>query len=264
MMTMQRSEINIEQTEEPIERRVLGGYLSVRSEHEADAGERSSTFKEKCNQGVAALKWLKEVISALSSIKTFVASALGMGLFAFSTSSQVNLLSDLFPQISGGKQFLWSAPDGAVKAGFESGCARPNLGNAFGFLDVSSGLRLQYDVVPNLRSGGWGVHWDNTSTKHFDASEFETFSVWVRGSGGDESFEIGLKDTNGVEAKIDSKDRISADALKRGVEVVIRLSEFKDVNVRSLHNVSISFNESHGSGSLCFNNLRFEKPSLRT
>ena len=72
----------------------------------------------------------------------------------------------------------------------------------------------------------------------------------MRSGSGDESFEIGLKDTQGVEVKIESKDRVAADALKSGVEIMIPLSEFKGVNVRSLNNVSISFNEAHGSGGL--------------
>ncbi|MBK9952040.1 MAG: hypothetical protein IPP10_11105 [Candidatus Competibacteraceae bacterium] len=262
MMAMRRHEINLDESQEAGERRVLGGRLPVREA--AEDRTRRRTFKERCDQGLTALKWLKDATTALSSLKSIVASAFGVGIFVYSTSSPVSLLAELFPQISGGKQFMWSDPNSALKAGFDSACARPNLRNAFGLLAVGSGLRLQYGLTPNLQSGGWGVHWASTPTKHFDASEFEAFSVWVRGGSGDESFEIGLKDTQGVEVKIESKDRVAADALKSGVEIVIPLSEFKGVNVRSLNNVSISFNEAHGSGGLCFNNLKFEKPNIDT
>lgn len=261
-MAIRRDEINLEETQEAVERRVLGSRLSDRDE--ADDRNRPRTFKERCDQGLTALKWLKDAASTLSSLKSIVASALGMGIFVYSTSSPVSLLSELFPQISGGKQFMWSDPNSAIKAGFDSACARPNWRNAFGLLGVESGLRLQYGLAPDSRSGGWGIHWASTPTQHFDASEFEAFTVWVRGTGGDESFEVGLKDTQGAEVKIESKDRVAADALKRGVEIVIPLRDFKGVNLRSLNNVSVSFNESHGSGSLCFNNLGFEKPDMRT
>lgn len=261
-MTMRRSDIDLDETQDAIERRVLGGGSSV--PQEANDQKRRPTFKERCDQGLIALKWVKDAASTVSSIKTVVASLLGMGIFAYSTSSPVSLLSDLFPQIGGGKQFMWSDPAGALKAGFDSACARPTLRTAFGLLGTGSGLRLQYGLAPNSQGGGWGVHWDGTPIKRFDASEFEAVSVWVRGGSGDEAFEIGLKDTKGMEVKIESKDRIAAGALKHGVEMVIPLSEFKGVNMRSLNNISISFNESHGSGSLCFNNLTFEKPSLRT
>ncbi|MBL8258307.1 MAG: hypothetical protein JNM60_00630 [Candidatus Competibacteraceae bacterium] len=261
MMAMRQNETNLDETQEMIERRVLGGHLLVRGENENQ--ERVSSFKKRCDQVLTSVKWVKEVTSALSSIKAIIASAFGMGLFVFSTTSQVNLLSELFPQISGGKQFSWSDPDGTIKAGFDSGCARPTWRNAFGFLGVPSGFRLQYGLVPNWRGGGWGVHWAGTTTQHFDASGFNALRVWVRGANGDEAFEIGLKDTKGKEVKIESKDRVAADALKGGVEMTIPLSEFQGLNLNSLNNISISFNESHGSGSLCFNNLSFEKPSLR-
>ena len=70
-------------------------------------------------------------------------------------------------------------------------------------------------------------------------------------------FEIGLKDTNSNETKIESKDWIVASDLRNGVEITIPLAEFRDVNKKSLNNVSFSFNSRHGSGSICVGSMAF-------
>jgi hypothetical protein len=64
-------------------------------------------------------------------------------------------------------------------------------------------------------------------------------------------------------SKIESKERIPVDKLRNGVEVNIPLAEFKDVDKKSLNNISFGFNSSYGSGSLCIDNIAFGRKSSR-
>ncbi|HRZ07571.1 MAG TPA: hypothetical protein P5102_15780 [Candidatus Competibacteraceae bacterium] len=214
------------------------------------------TFADRLKKTLGVLKWLKELMITLAWLKGVVAFVVSL-VFIYLSSSPTKPLSELFPQATAGRQFLWAHPDQSVKAGFDSRCAKPKLKNGFGFFGASSGLQIQYGVAPDMQQGGWGVHWDHAPTQSFDASGFDHFSFWVRGVSGDESFEIGLKDTSARETKIESKDWIATRALRNGVEVIIPLAEFGDVNKKSLNNISFSFNALHGSGTLCIDNIAF-------
>ncbi|HCK82725.1 MAG TPA: hypothetical protein DIC59_14835 [Candidatus Competibacteraceae bacterium] len=261
MMAMQQPEINADERQVSVRRRILGSNASPVPE--SDVQETTRSAKSWFDEALARLKCFKEIVGTLSWLKTVVASVVGMGVVFYSSSSHTNLLAELFPQANGGAQFSWSNPDYSVKTGFDSECAKPELTNVFGFFGAASGLRLQYGVIPTMRDGGWGVHWDSTAAKHFDASGFDYFSFWVRGSSGDEVFAIGMKDADAKETKIDSKEWIVTNALKNGVEVIVPLTEFKGVNKGLLNNISISFNANQGSGSLCIDNLSFGKQSTR-
>lgn len=231
---------------------------------ESEARKDAATFAGQCKKILAILKGLKEAVATLSWLKAIVVSLFGMGIIYYPFSSNTKLLPDLFPQaVHGGKQFLWSRPSNSVKASFDGGCAKPSLINLLGFIGVASGLRLQYGLAPNMQDGGWGVHWADAPTHDFDASRFAHFSFWVRGASGDEAFEIGLKDTDAKEIKIESKDWIAASTLRNGVEVIIPLAEFRGVNIKSLNNVNFSFGSGHGSGNLCIGGMAFEGQSER-
>lgn len=257
MMTTQQSEIDLSGRQRAVRRRIFRRN-NAPSRRESEPREDAVTFTGQCRKILALLKGFKEIVATLTWLKTLMASLFGMGIVFYSSSSDMKLLPELFPQAAdGGRQFLWANPDNSVKAGFDGGCAKPRLTNLFGFFGDSSGLRLQYGVVPNMRDGGWGVHWDDAPTHDFDASAFTHFSFWVRGASGDELFEIGLKDTNSNETKIESKDWIVASDLRNGVEITIPLAEFRDVNKKSLNNVSFSFNSRHGSGSICVGSMAF-------
>ncbi|MFO1372386.1 MAG: hypothetical protein U1F42_08320 [Candidatus Competibacteraceae bacterium] len=258
MMTAQQSEINLTRRQRAARRRISRNNPPPQQGNEPQ--EDALTFVERLKKTLAVLKWLKEAVATLTWLKALMVSLFGVGV-VFYSSSDIKPLSKLFPQADAGRQFLWAHPENAVKAGFDSGCAKPKLTNLFGFIGASSGLRLQYGVVPNMQDGGWGVHWDDSSTKHFDASGFDHFSFWVRGVTGDELFEIGLKDTNAKEIKIESKDWVSVNALKDGDVVIIPLTEFKDVNTKLLNNVSFGFNAHHGSGTICIDGMAFGRQS---
>jgi hypothetical protein len=260
MTTIQQSEMNLDPRQRVASLGISGNQPP--SQQQGEPKENTSTFTDRLKKIIAELKWLKEALATLTWLKAMLASLFGLGLF-YCSSPAIKPLSELFPQADAGQQFLWAHPDNAVKAWFDNGCGKPRLTNVFGFFGGSSGLRLQYGLVPTMQDGGWGVHWDNAPRKHFDVSEFDHFSFWVRGASGEEQFEIGLKDTNAREIKIQSKDWIAASALRNGVEITIPLAEFRDVNKQLLNNVSFSFNSLHGSGTICIGSMAFGRKNGR-
>ncbi len=262
MMITPQNEVHVNGRQRAIRRRRVF-RKSLPARQESETREEAAIFAGWCKKTLVVLKGLKEAVATLTWLKAIMASLFGMSFVFYSCSPSIKLLAEIFPQAEAGQQFLWANPNGAVKAGFDNGCARPRLANIFGFFGTSSGLRLQYGVVADMRDGGWGVHWDQAPTKRFDASGFDHFSFWVRGASGEELFEIGLKDKDAKETKIESKDWIAASDLRNGVEVIIPLAEFKGVNKQSLNNISFSFNSLHGSGSICIDSMTFRAKDSR-
>lgn len=253
MMTTSQSKIDLTKRQRAVRRRISRRNSLPRQESESQ--EITLTFTGRCKQFLAMLKWLKEAVTTLAWLQAIIVSVLGVGIYFYPPSTKA--LSDLFPQANEGTQFSWPQ-ENSVKAELDSGCAKPKWINPFGFLgNLSSGLQLEYGVGPSMQNVGWGVHWANAPTRHFDASEFTHISFWVRGTSGDELFEIGLKDTNKKEFTIKSKDWLSSDALKKGSVVSIPLIDFNDVNTKSLDNVSFSFKALHGSRTICIDNMAF-------
>jgi len=120
------------------------------------------------------------------------------------------------------------------------------------------GLQLTY-AMSGEGNGGWGVHWDNTPTQNFDASGFSALIFWVKGTSGGETFQIGLKDTNERESKVESGPLVIVSA-SEWRQVNVSLSQFRDkgVNIASLRNVNLGFNSNHGSGTICIDDIAFE------
>jgi len=104
-------------------------------------------------------------------------------------------------------------------------------------------------------NGGWGVHWDKAPSKYFDASGFNAFTFWVKGASGGETFQIGLKDISGKEVKLESIKFVVVSS--KWMEATALFSDFEGVNVASLQNLNFGFNTSHGSGSICVDDLTF-------
>ncbi len=256
MMTTHKSKINLSRRQRAIRGKRIFSKNPLPRQQESEPRKEDATFTGWCKKTLAVLKGLKETVAMLTWLKALMVSLFGMGFVVYSSSSQVKLLSEIFPQAKQGQQFSWKNPGNSVKDSFDGGCAKPNLMNLFGFWG-GSGLRLQYGVTSDAFDGGWGVHWDQAPTKGFDASRFDHFSFWVRGASGEEWFEIGLKDKDARETKIESKDWIAASNLRNGVEVIIPLAEFKGVNKQSLNNISFSFNSLHGSGNICIGEIAF-------
>jgi hypothetical protein len=172
------------------------------------------------------------------------------------TSSFALPVLELFPQASSGKDFYWANPSGnEVTYQYEESeeCRHSGM----------YGLRLTYtmsdDTMGDDRDGGWGVHWANAPSRSFDASEFSTFTFWVKGMASGETFQIGFKDTNLKEIKVDST-RFAVVTTTGWSVVNVPLSEFRDkgVDIASLENVSIGFNSAHGSGQICIDDIAFQ------
>ena len=156
-------------------------------------------------------------------------------------------LCEVFQQVDSGKSFSWAYPPDSFSYQFDGDCAHSG----------SYGIRLKFGFTPDFENGGWGVYWNSPFTTHFDASKFTALDFWVQGTTGNELFQIGLKDTTSQEIKIDSKDWIIPDDLKKGTIVTIPLSTFDGVAIASLNNVSFGFNKTSGSANICIDNIAF-------
>lgn len=117
------------------------------------------------------------------------------------------------------------------------------------------GLRISYNMT-GQNSGGWGVHWINEPlATHFDASEFESLTFWVKGLAGEENFQVSMKDTSGNEYWIES--RLFVVVSKNWNMVSIPLEQFQKVNTSSIENLAFGFNHTHESGSICIDDMAF-------
>ena len=118
------------------------------------------------------------------------------------------------------------------------------------------GLKLTY-AMTGLGNGGWGVRWDQSPEGHFDASDFSFFEFWVKGASGGETFQIGLKDTNEIEVKVESTD-LTVVSASEWRKVVVGLSKFSGVNTAIVENVNFGFNANHDQGTLCMDDMAFK------
>jgi hypothetical protein len=152
---------------------------------------------------------------------------------------------------AGGNDFRFLSKTARLDADFpdDPDCHRP---------ERAVGLRLRWDMSRD-ESGGWGVAWDhrNSPSGDFNASEFKRLSFWVKGGEGGEIFEIGLKDTAKTEKKVQS-EQVGSVAADRWMELVVPLADFKGVDKTSIENVNFGFNQQHGSGTVCIDEIAFE------
>jgi hypothetical protein len=138
-----------------------------------------------------------------------------------------------------GEFWTWENAPGTLTTDFTENCANTSF----------HGMSIVYDFSAQ-GNGGVGVQWGQLQGG-FDASGFTTLSFWVRGAVGNEKFEVGLKDKNGTETKI----QFAADSVGRNT--LIGLNKFSSVNLSSLENLNFSFNKTHGSGSICIDDIVF-------
>ena len=160
-------------------------------------------------------------------------------------------LLDIFPQSIDGEDWSWSDAPGSLTSQFveDGDCHLSGL----------YGLRLVYSFTDN-GNGGWGVHWANTPTRHFTATQFTAFTFSVRGTAPN-GFQIGLKDTTGFEVKLESNPFVLAsDSVWK--TVTIPLNKFarqgKQVNIASVENINFGFHKGHDSGNICIDDIAFQ------
>jgi hypothetical protein len=169
-----------------------------------------------------------------------------------STSSPVDAsltsqLVEVFPQVDGGKDFVFIQSIGVLTPEFvgDKNCVHSG----------EDGLRLTYDMQGE-GTGGWGIHWANPpQTTHFDASEFRNLVFWVKGMSGGEKFQVALKDTNDREVWIETSRIL--EVTQDWQLATVQLHDFWMVNISSIENLNFGFNGSHGSGSICIDDIAF-------
>jgi hypothetical protein len=159
-------------------------------------------------------------------------------------------LGDLLAQVGRGAEFTFFNPPGSMVARLDASCRHT------GFL----GLQASYNFTAN-GNGGWGIHWDAAPGGLFDATAFDSLVFWVKGSA-PLGFQIGLKDTSEREGKVESPAYQEVSATEWRM-ILVPLSAFADasgpIDRAKIRNVNIGFNASHGAGSICIDDMAFEK-----
>jgi hypothetical protein len=193
-----------------------------------------------------------EVVSALGTTTKSVSFNVNVSLTDTLTPTSTPLpppLREIFPQVGNGVEFIFpeDQPNLIKKSFIETGdCSRSG----------PFGLQLIYNFTAG-GGGGWGVHWTSAPTGRFDASSFDALTFWIRGTIGNESFQVALKDTHNRAVRIESRSLLIV--TPDWTRVIAPLSAFQDVDISSLENILISFDSNHGSGSICIDDFAFAK-----
>jgi hypothetical protein len=156
-------------------------------------------------------------------------------------------LLEILPQVGGGEAFSFENKGGKVTDQYVGAAECRHSG--------ALGLQLTYMMIGD-GTGGWGVHWEKAPLRYFDASEFMALVFWVKGTAGGETFGVGMKDTSDTEVYVRSKDFVVVSASNWEM-VIVPLSKFIGVKLNSVENINFSFNQSHGSGSICVDDIAF-------
>jgi len=166
------------------------------------------------------------------------------------TTISPELLPNIFRQVGDGKAFVFKNNRGVLQDDYidEVGCRRETR---------PLGLRLRWNMTgPGDPSGGWGVQWADPNVNGFDASSFTSLAITVKGASGGERFQVGLKDLNNREVKIESREKaVISSSVWRTLR--IQLSEFTNVDTAQIANVNLGFNRNHGRGQVCVDEIAF-------
>jgi hypothetical protein len=147
-----------------------------------------------------------------------------------------------------GAAFAFSGDGGVlVSEAFLPECARTSASG-------ETGLRVFYSNS-GTGFGGWGLQWDGSPAGQVNAFQHDFLTFWVKGDVGGEIFQIGLKDTAGVETKRESPGYVAVTTDWQ--QVVIPLADFTGVNKGAIVNWNLGFNSSHGHGVICVDDARF-------
>jgi len=162
-------------------------------------------------------------------------------------------LVGVFPLVGDGVDFLFpeDKPDLVKRQFVEIGAC---------LLSPPNGVQLTYNFTGG-GGGGWGIHWANPPLKHLNLTGFTELTFWVKGTSGNETFQIGLKDTAFKEIIVNSERYVLVSS-SDWKPVIVPLSHFADatgpVNFASIDNMSIGFSSAHGSGSICIDDIAFK------
>ncbi|MCG8348997.1 MAG: hypothetical protein MI924_14595 [Chloroflexales bacterium] len=119
-------------------------------------------------------------------------------------------------------------------------------------------LRITFD----FRNGGFGgqvFRWESSPEGRFDASQFNEFTFFVKGTAL-YGFQVGIKDISGTEVKVGVSDFVVVNDAQ-WKQVVIPLDKFvtadQPVDMAKVRNVNFGFNKDHGSGEICIDDIAF-------
>ncbi|MBN2406374.1 MAG: CIA30 family protein [Elusimicrobia bacterium] len=124
-----------------------------------------------------------------------------------------------------------------------------NTSGAFSDEEKGKFLGVNYDIAKS-GFGGWGVGLNGANV-----SEYMYLSFNVKGKSGNEVFDVGLKDTSSKEMNLRITDYTEIGT--NWQEVRIPLADFKNINLNSLDNFHIGFNDSCGKGCIFMDDIRF-------
>lgn len=172
------------------------------------------------------------------------------------SASAVPPLEGIFLLVNGGVEFTFpeGQPDSIKRQFVEDGECLYSPPNS---------IQITYNF-PKDSGGGWGIHWANLPGRSYnlEGEGFTKLTLMVRGKSGGETFQIGLKDRDQKEIMVQSERYV----LVRSDEwraIVIPLSDFFDqnghVDLATIENMSIGFSSAHGSGSICIDEIAFQK-----
>ena len=154
-------------------------------------------------------------------------------------------LEEIFPQAGDGQEFTFG--DEFISRSFvtNGNCSHTE----------PYGVRLDYSAQTDSDAGGWGVQWKNSSIGYFDVSDSTALSFWVKGTSGNETFQVVLADLEGVieDVKIQSLATVTVD----WAEISIPLSLYSQVNLASINVVEFDFFGREDAGSICIDDISF-------
>jgi hypothetical protein len=159
------------------------------------------------------------------------------------TSCRTGVLCEVFPDIDEGEIFTWADAPNGLTANFTPECARSG----------SYGLELSYGFVGDTDDGGWGVHWAKTAKGSLDMRRYTELVFWAKGETGREKFQVGMKDADGAETYV-SLDTLLVNILDWTMAIV-PLDKFRPVRVEAINNISFGFNNKHGFGKICIDDI---------
>lgn len=208
---------------------------------------------------VSIFKILDGPMARAGNIASILSIVLALVLLAFPNLVQTtppkapcqpgDILCEIYPDAEDGQVFDFHFPPGSISYQYSQGCSHSG----------SYGLQLTTDGFTQDGSGGWGVGWYDSPTRHLDASRYTALTFWVKGLVGGETFHIGFKDTSGTQALVESKSLVTVS--QAWTKATTPLSGFKGngVNMASISTMHFGFTRNHSAGSICIDEIAFSQ-----
>jgi len=118
-------------------------------------------------------------------------------------------------------------------------------------------LSIQYSFVSNSWCGYWSYF--RADESGHDVSAYTHLTMWVKGASGGEKFKVELKDTSNAQAAVylTSLENFQTGAKTSWSKAEFPLSRFSGVNLKSLKQVNIVFDQEPYSGTIYIDQIKF-------